>query len=142
MDISERLAGLEARVQAVEAAQGIRNVVASYALAAFKRDEERWVGLFAEDGVLVQAKAGKEHAGKAELTRFFRKSLAPGFVTHQQAHNVHVEVDGNTARAESHWTVQYNAPDGAIKPMAGFYDDQFVKTEQGWRIKRRVIRDV
>jgi ketosteroid isomerase-like protein len=142
MDISERLAALEAMVQATEAAQEVSNIVASYALAAIARDEQRWVGLFTEDGMLVQARQCREHSGKAALTQYFRDNLASGKVTLLQTYNLLITVDRDMARGESLWTAQHNAPDGTIKPITGLYDDDFVKASNGWKIERRIIRDV
>lgn len=54
-----------------------------------------------------------------------------------------VHVDGDTANAFSYgnWLLVRHAAEGGSSWLGtGYYDDELVRTEDGWRIKRRVCR--
>lgn len=139
---SDKIRELEERIVTLEAVQEIRNLVAAYSLAADALDEDTWVQQFADDGVLDMSAMGGDQAvfdGKKAIAKFFRKSIAPGATSQQQAHNVHIEVDGQRAQGAVFWTARTRLADGSFQPVAGRYIDDYVKTGDGWKIKKRVL---
>jgi hypothetical protein len=105
---------------------------ADWALHTGQDDGAMYAGLFTSDGAFDKA-VGREQL--AALARGGRKGIR-SLVT-----NVIIEpsVDGATGR---HYEVAIDFVQGA-QPVAlgatGRYEDAFVKTKQGWRIKRRTF---
>ncbi|HEX6345632.1 nuclear transport factor 2 family protein [Umezawaea sp.] len=76
----------------------------------------------------------------ADYVQVLRGAFAPFTATHHAITGHVVEVDGDTAtihahvRAE-HWVPAEVAGDGPNRWLVvGFYDDQAVRTENGWRL--------
>jgi SnoaL-like domain len=115
-------------------------------LYGFALDAHRWDlfdRIFAED---VLAEFGPAGAGWSDLETF-KKSFAEFHKTldsHQHTMMGHVvHVDGDKAHAFSYgnWLlVRESAKGGPTWTGTGWYDDELVRTEQGWRIKHRVCR--
>jgi 3-phenylpropionate/cinnamic acid dioxygenase small subunit len=115
-------------------------------LYAFALDTHQWDlfdRVFTEDVVAVFGPAG---AGWNGLT-IFKASFAEFHArldSHQHTMMGHlVVVDGDTAHAFSYgnWLLIREAAEGGPTwTGTGWYDDDLVRTEQGWRIKRRVCR--
>lgn len=115
-------------------------------LYAFALDTRQW-GLFdrvfSED---VWAEFGPAGAGWKGLQEF-KRSFAEFHATldsHQHTMMGHlVAVDGDTANAFSYgnWLLIRNAAEGGPSWLGtGWYDDELVRTDAGWRIQHRVCR--
>ncbi len=104
-------------------------------------DAEMWVSLWTPDGVW-RSPDGREHVGHAGLAEYrrARKAELGGRSDIRHWTNSLVltpSADGATGR--SYYTMMRvnSTPPGPAS--AGHYDDVYVKTTQGWRIKRRTI---
>ncbi|MFJ8748769.1 nuclear transport factor 2 family protein [Streptomyces sp. NPDC102441] len=114
-----------------------------YAFALDARQWDLFDLVFTNDVEAVFGPAGAAWIGLDE----FKTSFA-GFHNSLDSH-VHtmmgqlVDVDGDTAHAFSYGTwilVRESAEGGATWTGTGYYDDELVRTDNGWRIKRRVCR--
>ena len=115
-------------------------------LYAFALDTRQW-GLF--DRVFsddVHAEFGPAGAGWKGLEDF-KRSFAEFHATldsHQHTMMGHlVEVDGDRAHAFSYgnWLlIRHAAEGGSSWSGTGWYDDELVRTDAGWRIQHRVCR--
>ncbi len=115
-------------------------------LYAFALDTHRWDlfdRVFAED---VHAEFGPAGAGWKGLEAF-KRSFAEFHDTldsHQHTMMGHlVEVDGDQAHAFSYgnWLLIRHAAEGGPSWLGtGWYDDEIVRTDTGWRIQHRVCR--
>jgi SnoaL-like domain len=143
---SETTKQLEARVQYLEAEWGIRNLIATYLLRADVRDAEGVAGTFAKDGVLdiaglhVPGLEETTYKGRKAIAKLFREVLepAPCFMWHL-GHTPYIEVHGDKATGHWGWTALVRFPDSDAMEMGGVYDDKYVKTDEGWKIKKKVI---
>ncbi|NHF62166.1 nuclear transport factor 2 family protein [Microcella pacifica] len=64
----------------------------------------------------------------------------PGSHTMHDISSIDIRVDGDTARATSYFRY-YRSTDATPELVTmGRYDDEFTKTVDGWRMRRRVIR--
>ncbi|RFA10248.1 hypothetical protein B7R54_14300 [Subtercola boreus] len=113
---------------------------------AFALDTHQWDlfdRVFTDDVVAVFGPAGAGWHGldvfKASFAEFHDR-----LDSHQHTMMGHlVEVDGDTAHAFSYgnWLlVRNDAEGGPTWTGTGWYDDEVVRTESGWRIKHRVCR--
>jgi len=114
-----------------------------YAFALDARAWDLFDRVFTEDVEAVFGPAGAAWVGLEE----FKKSFA-AFHDTLDSH-VHtmmgqlVHVDGDIAHAFSYgnWLLVRAAAEGGPTWLGtGYYDDELVRTEAGWRIKRRVCR--
>lgn len=141
-------AHLEARLRAVEDRVAIENLEGRYARTWDTGDAAGWAAVFTEDGEWEAKAAGTQAAanlvrGRDELEAFCRQCA--GFVT--GLHFLHineVEVDGDRARGLVYFEFR-----GLIKTpgevsetlhqlVSGYYDVTYVRTEEGWRMRRRL----
>lgn len=126
----------------------IQELLHGYAWALDTGDADRFVALFANDAVLVwdAFDAPEEWRGQAEL-RFFVEYLRDLPTTAGRQHHVGNVIvspgaDRDHARATAYVVVIVRQDEG-LSPVTvmGWYDDEFVRGADGWRIARHVIRD-
>lgn len=140
---------LEERVLALEAEWEIRNLVATYLLKADFRDIQGYTETFTEDGVLDTEglhldKAGFDvgniHEGREAIGKVFSECIAPVpcFMWHL-GHTPFIEVEGDTATGRWGWSAVVHIPGIGPLEAGGVYHDDYVRTDVGWRIKKRVI---
>ena len=114
-----------------------------YAFALDTRRFDLFDRVFAED---VHAEFGPAGAGWKGLEDF-KRSFTEFHATldsHQHTMMGHlVEVDGDRAHAFSYgnWLLIRHAAEGGSSWLGtGWYDDELVRTDAGWRIQHRVCR--
>jgi ketosteroid isomerase-like protein len=117
-----------------------------YMFAIDWRDGEVMSSLFVEDCVLAWPE------GKAEGRERIRGMFSPnpnfpltGFVRHVVANQV-IEVTGDTARARAYWWdfdkkvgAGEDGKDLSYVLAYGHYEDDLVRTSEGWRFKQRTV---
>ena len=139
--------GLAQRVATLEAREAIKELKYQYA----RRSDQVFnnpgnasavalADIFTDDGVLELGPFGS-FSGRAELINAFENILPQGtrWSTHYMA-NPDIHVDGDQATANWYYLIQsLPAGEGAsLTQFFGAYDDEYVKTESGWKIKRTV----
>ncbi|PRQ04099.1 hypothetical protein ENSA5_11470 [Enhygromyxa salina] len=94
--------------------------------------------LFTDDGVLNLGPFGS-FSGRAELINAFENVLPQGtkWSTHYIV-NPTIRVNGQTAEASWYYLIQSlpAGEDASLIQFFGGYDDQYVKTNDGWKIKQ------
>ena len=140
---SDETKQLEARVQDLEAEWGIRNLIATYLLRADVRDFEGVAETFAEDGELDIGGLffdPPRYKGREAIAQVFREKIEPNpcFLWHL-GHTPCIEVHGGKATGRWAWTALVRFPDSDAMETGGVYDDEYVKTDEGWKIKKKVI---
>lgn len=137
---------LEERVQDLEAECAIRNLIATYMLRADIRDAEGVAKQFAKDGVIdvgglkIPGLEKTAYKGREAIAKLFREVIEPSpcFLWHL-GHTPHIEVHGDKATGQWGWTAIVRFPDSDAMEMGGVYADEYVKTDEGWKIKKKVI---
>ena len=121
-------------------------IIEALNLYAFALDAQQWDlfdRVFTED---VTADFGPAGALWTDLATFKRAFAAFHDTLDNQQHQMMghlVRVDGDRAHAFSYgnWLLVREAAEGGTSWLGtGWYDDELVRTAQGWRIKRRVCR--
>lgn len=122
--------------------QQIDDLLTRYATAVDTKDWDLYETCFTEDAFIDYESAGGIKGKLPEIRAWLEKTLAMFPMTQHVVCNRVIEIDGATAKARS---VFYN-------PMAlpqeesahilffdgGYYNDQLVKTENGWKIRERI----
>jgi len=130
-------ASLEARVKELDAIQAIINLESDYGFASDTGNVNLLLDLFTDDGVIVLPN-GEKIIGK-EAIRKFREN-APKRVTFSVHYllNPRIVIDGDRARARYYWlaALEWANPKKAVW-SSGYYQDEFVRTENGWKFKQK-----
>jgi 3-phenylpropionate/cinnamic acid dioxygenase small subunit len=115
----------------------ITDVLIRYATGIDTRDWPLFRTVFTDDCRLDYGEIGS-WTGVDAVTDFMVAAHAAAGHTMHRITNPAVTVDGNTAQARAYVDALIMAPDNASGVNAvGFYDDEFVRTAQGWRLHRR-----
>jgi hypothetical protein len=131
----------------VEAHLALLNLEGEYARTWDMADAAGWAGLFTEDGIFEMEAAGSLRAatisGRAELTEFCRSFNA----RFRGLHLIHVpslHIGDGAASGWIHFEFQ-SIPSSArseVSRVAGVYQVDYVETERGWRIRKRLEKAV
>lgn len=114
-----------------------------YALALDARQWDLFDRVFAEDVTAVFGPAGAAWEGLEEFKRSFAMfhDTLDSHVHTMMGHVVHVDGDRAHAFSYGNWLLVREAAEGGSTWLGtGYYDDELVRTDEGWRIQRRVCR--
>lgn len=122
--------------------QDVTDVLVRYATGIDRRDWPLFRTVFTADCALDYGEIGA-WSGVDEVTAFMEQIHAKAGHTMHRLSNHAVTVDGDAARASTYVDVLIFAPDNNSGVNAvGFYDDELVRTAEGWRIARRRLTTV
>lgn len=115
----------------------IAAVLVRYATGIDRRDWSRFRSCFTDD-VVAEYEGIDTWRGVDAITSFMEMAHAGMGHTMHRLSNLAIEVAGDTAIARSYVDGILMAADGGsgLNPI-GFYDDELVRTPDGWRIARR-----
>lgn len=119
--------------------QQIAELCFRYAAALDAKDWEALRSCFAADPAFVHP--GGRLTGFAEILARTSAALTPLECTQHLIGNVLATVSGDTARCSCYFHAQHvrsGTPGGDLYVIAGRYDDELVRTTDGWRIAERV----
>jgi hypothetical protein len=117
--------------------QAIVDCIHRYARGVDRRDEELLRSAYHRDAVEDHG----AYIGPVDgLVPFLDQVHAPFAASQRYVTNVSVDIDGDTAHAESYWlcVLRPESPDDAMM-SGGRYLDRVERREGGWRIARRVV---
>ena len=114
--------------------EAIRDLVSQYAHCVWQDDIETMIELFTADGVM-DPEIRAPIKGRAALLESFKDMLDAGdfqpFV-----HNHVIDLDGDRASGVAYIDLRYTA-DGKSMIGSGFYTDEYVREDDGWKFKSR-----
>ena len=113
-----------------------------YATGIDTRDWPLFRTVFTEDCVLDYGDIGS-WTGADAVTEFMEQSHAMAGHTMHRLSNHAITIDGDTATARTYIDGLILGPDNNSGVNAvGFYDDELVRTDDGWRVARRKFTTV
>ena len=121
--------------------QDIAEVLVRYATGIDRRDWALFRTAFTDDCMLDYGEIGS-WAGVDAVTQFMEQSHAQaGHTMHRMTNHV-ITVDGDTAAARTYVDALILGPESGPANNSGvnavgIYDDELVRTTDGWRIARR-----
>jgi 3-phenylpropionate/cinnamic acid dioxygenase small subunit len=120
----------------------IADVLLRYATGIDRRDWPLFRTVFTDDCELDYGEIGAWHGADA-VTEFMRQAHELAGHTMHRLTNQVITVDGDAAEARSYIDALIMLGDNSAGVnAAGFYDDEFVRTERGWQIARRRFTQV
>ena len=120
----------------------IEDLIYRYAEAIDQQDFDQLDTVFTPDAFVDYTAMGGEKGSYPQVKRFLQQSLPALVDYYHMTGNIRLQLDGDRARGR----VMCFNPMGVPMPETGahmmflglFYLDQYVRTEAGWRIARRV----
>jgi 3-phenylpropionate/cinnamic acid dioxygenase small subunit len=117
--------------------QDIAEVLVRYATGIDRRDWQLFRTAFTDDCELDYGEVGRWH-GVDAVTEFMDHAHAMAGTTMHRLSNQVITVNGDRAEARTYVDGLIMAADNDSGVNAvGFYDDELVRTDGGWRIARR-----
>lgn len=119
----------------------ISDLLDDYAHGIDTRDFAVVAGVFTEDARLDYSTSGGPDGDRDEVLHWLRQSLPAVSLTQHLLTNRRIHVDGDvaTARTQLFNPLLFGGEDGThLLLLGGSYDDELVRTPDGWRISRRV----
>ena len=121
----------------------ISDVLTRYMTAIDRRDWSLYRSCFTED-IKLDGPVGS-WTNREDLANAMDEWHAPLGLTVHHISNVVVDVDGDTATARSYGNAILQTSQEhyeKVLNLHGFYDDTLVRTQDGWKISRRIIKVV
>lgn len=118
--------------------EALRRLTHDYAWCVDTFNLDGLVELFTEDAVFDGTPTGVAYMGGATAIRdFFQAQFA--MTTHMLhvASNQRFDIDGDSARGTVYYIAQARTKDGGDAVGRGYYEDTYVRTAEGWRIRLR-----
>lgn len=131
---------MEPQLQQLADRLAITDVVNRYAEAIDRRDWDLLRTCFAPDGRI----RGPRHelVGPDAIVADMQATTGATATTQHFIGNVRVEVDGDRAQARSYLIATSSHPGTrALRRMHATYEDELIRTDEGWRIALRTVRD-
>lgn len=120
----------------------IREVLLRYATGIDRRDWPLFRTVFTDDCQLDYGEVGT-WKGVDAITEFMQRAHAMAGHTMHRLTNQVIMIDGDTAQSRTYVDALIMVDEGnSGVNAAGFYDDDLVRTEDGWRVARRVFVQV
>jgi len=132
----DELQELRARVRALEDIEAIRKLKARYWLSIDRKLWDEFGECFTEDAVM-DVPPVTHWQGKKEIVQSLSKILA-SFITVHQGHHSDIELTSDTT-AKGIWAMYDNLQDKHLNTKMegyGFYEDEYVKENGRWKIKK------
>ena len=117
--------------------QDISDLLVRYATGIDRRDWALFRTVFTGDCELDYGEIGA-WKGVDAVTEFMEQVHAPAGYTMHRLSNQAITVDGDKAEARTYidGLIMFGDNTSGVNTI-GFYDDEIVRTEEGWRIARR-----
>jgi 3-phenylpropionate/cinnamic acid dioxygenase small subunit len=117
--------------------QDIADVLLRYATGIDRRDWPLFRSVFTDDCELDYGEVGSWH-GVDSITEFMQQAHAMASHTMHRLTNQVITVDGDKAESRTYVDALIMVGDSnSGVNAAGFYDDDLVRTTDGWRVARR-----
>ena len=117
--------------------QDIADILVRYATGIDRRDWPLFRTVFTDDCELDYGEVGSWQ-GVDAVTEFMQQAHALAGHTMHRLTNQVITVDGDSAQARTYVDALIMLADNnSGVNAAGFYDDEFVRTDQGWQIASR-----
>jgi ketosteroid isomerase-like protein len=138
MDIQEKVAALEKRIQELEAMEAIRNTIARYAWAVDKKDWTAMDAIFTDDAVVENKWRNETFRGKEAVLNFFRQHRATFTFTHRiSTGNEQITVNGKSGLGITYCIAMIAYKDESYV-IGGRYEWHMRYENNMWRIAKFV----
>lgn len=119
----------------------LADLTARYAyMLDYRRDRTRELSeLFVEDATFELPLQGVVYRGRSQIFDAFAKVHGLERELHHFTSNLVVDLDGDRATGHLHYNEFLLLPDRVHSYSQGHYEDEYVRTDAGWRFLRRQV---
>lgn len=120
----------------------IRNLIARVAQLADDGDLQDYVRCFTKDArwdMPGAPREGRDDIRAGGEQRRAQGTAGPGSASRHVVNTAAVDVEGDSARAASYWQFYVDTVAAPRLQSIGRYDDDFVRTADGWQLAHRRI---
>lgn len=133
------MSDIEQRIRRLETIEAIKNLKARYWYCCDMKDVEGVRDCFADGPISIHYDGTGKHDHRDKLYEVFeRLSMHENMVEAHHGGPSEIEVVGK-GEAKATWGLVYLLTDtkrGSIHHVSGYYHDEYVETDVGWRIKK------
>lgn len=141
--MSEPLQALEKRIRELEDREAIRQLKADYLNACDLKQPDKVRACFAEGEVTIDyGYIGVFHDRDSFVKVFEDMGCHPHVLDMHHGSNPHIELQGDN-EARGNWALYYqniNADTHALTQLAVSYNDTYVRTKDGWKVRTTQVR--
>ena len=119
----------------------IRRLADTFCDGVNSRDHELWASVWADDGAIF-CLGGNDIVGKDAIIAGFTTGITAYDLLVQVATNGRIEVEGNTASGRWYMLELTQLRNGPASQMVGLCHDDYTRTPDGWRLKRREVERI
>ena len=119
----------------------IQQLISKYGQGSDLRDAEMWLSIWTPDAVF-QIGTGKPMVGTKDLTDFRMssfKSRPPGAKPRHWNSSLVLTPTAEGANGRMYYVTYETSGKAPVLNNSGYYDDVWVRTPAGWRLKHRVV---
>jgi len=124
----------------------IQQLLRRYTEMVDKRDWKRMDQIFSTDGSLDYTSSGGVAGDYRSTLDWLARALEPWPLNLHYITNFDIEIEAHQARSSCYFWAPMGRkePDGSqiLTTNAGYYHDQLIRTEAGWRIADRVCEQI
>ena len=125
-------------------ADQVRRTLYTYCRTLDERDLDALMNLVYLADAVDDRQRGEPLSGHGQIRAYFERAFEQVAATAHLLSNIEVTIDGERASAYSrvtayHWLHGTDPVRAADFVLLGSYDDELVRTPDGWRISRRVV---
>lgn len=132
---------MDDRLQALEDRLAIQDLMSRYAAMVDQRDWDAMDRVFSPDATIDYTTTGGISGPYRSTLEWLHRALEPWPINLHYITNLTVELDGDRAKSRCYFYAPMGRAeqDGGqlVITNAGWYDDDLVRTDDGWRIARR-----
>jgi 3-phenylpropionate/cinnamic acid dioxygenase small subunit len=122
----------------------IHDLLHRYAAMVDRRSWEQLPRVFSEDAQVDYTSTGGKKGPYREVMTWLDRALEPWPINLHFISNIELEIAGDRATGRCYFNAPMGRPsaDGGqeIITNGGWYEDEFVRTSEGWRISRRLCQ--
>jgi hypothetical protein len=119
----------------------IDDLLTRYATGVDRKDWDLWETCFTPDAWIDYSAFGGTSGGVKEVRAWLEKTMVMFETSQHMVINRELEIDGDAATCRSGFYNPMTLAQGDGKLLwfdGGYYCDELVRTDEGWRIKKRV----
>lgn len=114
----------------------IAELVHAYSHAVTHRDAERWAACWAPDAVWTLT-GGRYVEGRDAIVELWRRAIDGYEAVVQHVHSGTVRLEEDRGEGRWHISEHCRRRDGRPSILLAYYDDAYVRLDDGWRFSRR-----
>ena len=125
-----------ADLQSVRDELDIQRVISDYAWACDNRDWVLLKSVFTDDAYLDYSSTEGPAGSRDEVVAWLEQSLGQVLIQHVVS-NFQIDLGGDRANVRAMFYTSVDLPDlDELLVTGGYYDEEFVRTSDGWKIQR------